>query len=647
MAKQVPDIIFRMTDLFIERIVAELIDNSIQAKSKKVLVDFVDVNKKKGDIGIAVFDDGNGFESPEALFEAMEIEVKDKDREDDEIGKYHVGMKLAPLSKYNNLFLISIIDGKVWITRAFNAANTGKSFDMENSRHFNPTKPKQYSPSDDTIPEYVHELLKNSKFSKPKKCDWTTCVIASERWRKLLEDGFDAGKLMLDDKQYPRLLTRFLGITYQEYLEEMDLEITVGLNNTVKPLDPFWDAYTPASIDSNVEALEASLVELKNKGKKDGKLSTGEKKEITAIGNMIRVAKALRKFCTFRGKKYASTEVEGLEITPYVLPVPPSRTLIKEELHPEGWGVGTSPYLGAQGGGSGSNLLKSDNLGGFFFYRDKRLITFGKFHDLNVTNNDANSIRIKVKFPSSLDDQIQVSTNKDKIDSFSDLAWEEIITGLELKSGSADYASPFNQNVPFFDSKNKSAPPKKKRTGGVFRPEGTHYQNVLVRNRKEWLKYIECNECGLLHEIGDVCPEAECPVCNQKGKGCEPSDCKHECSHCGRIGEHGDDKCPKLCQKCMIVHEDGKCPKSCDVCGSPDDPCDCPCEKCGSPNNPCDCCEKCGSPNNPCDCPQGNNKIDINGPKVLLKMYQNNKEENIQNIKQAMNQLGITIEDLK
>ena len=96
-----------------------------------------------------------------------------------------------------------------------------------------------------------------------------------------------------------------------------------------------------------------------------------------------------------------------------------------------------------------SKRLQSDSVAGFFFYRDDRLINYGQFYDLNVSANEANSIRIEVQYPSSLDDQIKVSANKDRIKKFGD-AWDEILRGLDQKAGGSMYAPPFQNEISFF-----------------------------------------------------------------------------------------------------------------------------------------------------------------------------------------------------
>ena len=51
--------------------------------------------------------------------------------------------------------------------------------------------------------------------------------------------------------------------------------------------------------------------------------------------------------------------------------------------------------------------------------------------------------------------------------------------------------------------------------------------------------------------------------------------------------------------------------------------------------------------NDDCTCHQGDSKHEGSGPKEILYLFKKNKSENITMIKNAMQNLDITIEDLK
>tara|TARA_B100001250_G_scaffold399828_1_gene409640 strand:+ start:18 stop:1973 length:1956 start_codon:yes stop_codon:yes gene_type:complete len=651
MARSVTPIIFRLADVGIERIIAELVDNSLDEGSDEINIRFFESNKREDDVGIAVLDNGNGFETPEDLFNAMEIQVKDNPKGVDEIGKYHIGMKLAPLSRYQDLYLVSIIEGKTWVCRAFNSDRTGKPFDMDDPKHENPTKPFLYNRNDKSIPNTVHAQLAGLKsergkgdFGIPKSCKWATCVIAVRKWRDLLDDGFSALDCMLDENRYPKHLAQFLGMTYQRYFEENpELIMKVGENQKVEPYDPFWTQFTPSRIEEIARELEVE--------KSRGRLS---QKELKKADDKIKAANALKKFGTFQGSTYVSQKFKGLEITPYVMPVNDAKSLIRKNLGDD-WGS-TTKVLPRTISKSGSNLMKQQKNGisGFFFYRGKRLISFGQFFDLNVIDNSANPIRIKVTFSGTeLEEHMEVHPNKHKMDTISKSAWAEVLNGLSLLSGSSDYATPFNQNVPFFKIGETALPSKKKGAKESlwkkFEPtESSHYPNILARNDTDFLKYSKCQSsggCGFIHEVKDTCPNWMCDTCNEKGKGCQPGSCTHECSHCNKVGLHSDQHCPKLCKKCGIDHRDKLCPKACEECKK--EPCKCPCKVCGQ-SKPCKgCCANCKKKLDDCECDQGESAIKGSGNKQTAIMWKKNKTKNIEIVKELMESMGLTIDDLK
>jgi len=648
MAKKVTPIIFRMADVDIERIVAELIDNSIEAGADGIGVRFFLTDESNDDVGMMVLDDGNGFDSTEALFDSMEIQTKNLTKRSSELGKYHIGMKLAPLSRYENLYVISIINGKTWITRAFNADRTGLNFDMDDSKGLNPTKPIPYNPKDTNIPSEIHIQLAGLKsdqgrgnFSDPKNCKWTTCVIAEKRWRDVLDDNFSAVQSMLDEKKFAKHLSQFLGLTYQKTLEKNpNLIIRVAENQIVKPYDPFLSNFTPSKIQSGINSLEDDLEKVKSS------------KEKEKIADKIDAAKALKKFGTLEGATYISPKFEGLKVTPYHIPVKDARSLLKKKLGQD-WGGETQAFMESKVSNAGSNLLESKGICGFFFYRNDRLISFGQFYELNKIDNSANRIRIRVDFTGDLDEHIEVHPNKHKIDTKSTDLWNEVLQGLTLSSGGLEYAIPFNQSVPFFNKTVLQKPPAKKGAQSInlwkkFDPDNSsHYPNILALEDSKYIKYVSCEKCKFIHEPNGVCPQSECQVCGNEVRlnQCLPGDCKHQCKHCGRIGEHPDSKCPLLCKICGIDHKGSVCPKLCSSCNS--EPCECPCKVCGE-TKPCSgCCGKCFKKIDNCECEQSDSKFDSIPNKETLILWKKNKSKNIELIQNAMAKLGISVEDLK
>ena len=90
-----------------EQAIADLIDNSIDAEAENVLIRLlIDGNSFSS---VAIVDDGNGMDADE-IREAMRY-GSEEDYEDESLGKYGMGLKLASLSHANVLTVISRQDG--------------------------------------------------------------------------------------------------------------------------------------------------------------------------------------------------------------------------------------------------------------------------------------------------------------------------------------------------------------------------------------------------------------------------------------------------------------------------------------------------------------------------------------------------------
>lgn len=98
-----------------EAAVADIIDNSIDAKARNVLVRFI-LRKGKA-LDLVIWDDGGGM-SPETLKEAMRF-GSDVTSELDRLGKFGLGLKLASLSQAKELRVFSYsgsnTSGRAWL----------------------------------------------------------------------------------------------------------------------------------------------------------------------------------------------------------------------------------------------------------------------------------------------------------------------------------------------------------------------------------------------------------------------------------------------------------------------------------------------------------------------------------------------------
>lgn len=88
------DVALRSIGYTFEAAVADVIDNSIDAKAQTIMVRII-LHKKKP-LDIVIWDDGDGM-NPETLREAMRFGA-DVTQEEKRLGKFGLGLKLASLS---------------------------------------------------------------------------------------------------------------------------------------------------------------------------------------------------------------------------------------------------------------------------------------------------------------------------------------------------------------------------------------------------------------------------------------------------------------------------------------------------------------------------------------------------------------------
>jgi len=636
MARSVPGIVFNRGDITLETIIAEIVDNSLDAKAKKIEIEFFEYKSsgQSQDIGFAVFDDGKGFADIEGLFDSFEIEEKTgkKERAADDIGKYHIGLKIAPLTMFKELHVLSKVDDEILFSSAFNPNKSGLDYDMDQTPRVNPTYPSMYHPKLSQLNPEIHQVI--SKFIKTHSA-WKTCVIGCHRIKNILDDGNKPIDLLVTGSSGPKHFAQFLGMTYQKYLEDAEppmIQITNCRKDSpykIHPIDPFWKDFTPSKFREKQIQFEHAL----------SKASDDE--EELEIQTQIDFCKSMARYGTYKGYTHVSSKIDGIKVTPYVIPVGEARTIIaKNTIEGIRWNNSTTtrPMHRAVTNAS-SELLASNRVTGFFFYRGKRLINFGKFYELNVKDNDANSIRIEVEYPKELDDtHFEVSPNKERIDNFSEETWADIIRALKQSEGGPEYAAPFNVERPFFIDTiiARKEPTKKKRKPN---PEA-HFPNILVRSGEGGAKYKKCSACGFLHNPDDndeICLKFVCAKCSEKNHGCTPTTCHYTCSVCTAKGECKPGNCVNVCKFCKLIHEEESCKKICPGgCGKPAPDCIC------TPKEVCDGCNK-----DKCECFEGESGMPLaKGPKVKLTLYRKNKEKNVELLKSALERLDIQPDEL-
>lgn len=476
MVKHVPNIIFRLLDLGLERIIAEVIDNSLDKNADDIRVNFVIPNADSKKTMTVITDNGDGFESLDHLFSCMEIEAdEDVLRGQEDIGKYHIGLKIAPLTKYSRVDIVTKIDSEIISLTFHEPLSSGLDYNMNDPSHQNPTYPAPIG-TVSSIPSQILDFIDRSD------SEWTTMVFLSNPYRKLLEESFPEDKNLRDKDYFQQNLRIFLGITYERYFRRNPSLVMKVDGKMVAASDPFWKTFTPSNIHSHIGGDSSDRA--------------------TKLRRMSR-------FGTLEGYRFVSTVVPSLIVQPFVIPDELARKHFKSIL-PNGFRNDISPTPSTKPKNGGS-FLESNELAGFYFYRDQRLVAYGSFYELGITDHAANNIRIEVSYKSEFGDgHFTVSPNKTRVDNISKEAYSEIYRALKVECGGDSYAEPFKLSTPFFDPQNTSRPSVVRGGRAFVASTHSHYSNTLARGSKKYIQYRECDDggCGLIHAPGEVCPEA-------------------------------------------------------------------------------------------------------------------------------------------
>jgi hypothetical protein len=123
------DVALRSIGYSFEVAVADVIDNSIDAKAKNVLVRII--TKRDGDLDLAIWDDGYGM-SKKTLKEAMRFGA-DVSQDIERLGKFGLGLKLASLSQAKEVRVLTVkenrLSGRAWLEHGIAAGFTCTVFD--------------------------------------------------------------------------------------------------------------------------------------------------------------------------------------------------------------------------------------------------------------------------------------------------------------------------------------------------------------------------------------------------------------------------------------------------------------------------------------------------------------------------------------
>lgn len=590
-----------LVNISIEALIAELVDNSLDKNATKIHVDIM--GTERSNLTFIVYDNSPvGFGTVDALDAAFRVAGK-KTRAQDEIGSFHMGMKVSTTSKFHDVAAFTVIDSVIHHRRI----------------NFQHTMEEKYEPLSDVVFPRASEV-KNALDSG----EWRTAICLHDPPSVLFGKPGEISASSLTG--FSRQVAMFFGITYQKTLQKNpELSMTINAERVV-PLDPFWASFTPTKIR---ERLDIPVGQ-------PGHIGSVRQREV--LENTIPWAtiatRAMELPVQYNGKEY-NIKVQG-----FIIPW----GNVRQKLHKQDLAEGVFVDKPTN---AGTKTLNAQFLSGFFFYRNDRCIAFGKtgidsnggwYNYGEPGDNQSLGVRFKIEFPSDLDGYFRVSPTKSTVLPIEDFyqviqtAWDQKIVEPKLRNKLGDGKRPFFQKTDV----NKTV------VGAAT--SSTNNKNVWVD---------DCEHCNGFHVKGTRCSYAPCSICDSKST-CK-KDCEHVCKHCKAVGEHVEKNCPLNCKYCSKEggHLSGEqCPSCCTKCAKPTDKCDCPCGTCGEPKlTGCECeanCSTCKLPENECECRQGESSGVPHSPDSVfyLELYRKNKDENIRYIREAMVFLGILKEDL-
>jgi hypothetical protein len=202
-----------------EAAVADVIDNSITAKCSNVKI-FLPANPLD-ELAVGILDDGIGM-SKDTLVEAMRYgsSAPEDIRNENDLGRFGLGLKSASLSQCKTLTVISIYEGNI------SALSWDYDYIIEKknwiAKELNKTEIK-------ALPYY--------KFLKQQACGtlvlWQNFDILHKSSEGLVYDALNDLKEKLD---------QYLGLIFHRFLSAPKKKLSIN-NHKIKPQDPFLESH--------------------------------------------------------------------------------------------------------------------------------------------------------------------------------------------------------------------------------------------------------------------------------------------------------------------------------------------------------------------------------------------------------------------
>ena len=319
-----------LVNISIEALIAELVDNSLDKKATKIHVEIQ--GKDLSSLTFVVYDNSPiGFESEDALDQAFRVAGK-KDRSDDEIGSFHMGMKISTSSKFNDVAAFTLIDSKIHHRRI--------------NRHH--TMSKAYEPLKDIVFPREKEVKKALN-----KNGWTTAICLHNPPSPLFGK---AGEISVKSlKGFSKQVSAFFGITYENTLRKSpEVKMTINSQKSCHSilLERFYAGETRRTARIPLTSRSCGL-----------STATPCPREQHPLGNHFHHANS------------TSSCVRGCRISNKGSRICYTVRKRSEKLHAHDLTEGVFVEKPTD---AGTKTLNAEFLTGFFFYRNDRCIAFGK-----------------------------------------------------------------------------------------------------------------------------------------------------------------------------------------------------------------------------------------------------------------------------
>ena len=225
----------------IEAAIADLIDNSIVAKASSVDIDFFPI----GEAYISIFDNGCGMDK-DTLINAMKYGSRNslEVRDENDLGRYGLGLKTASMSQCRILTVISKQNGKT------NGCQWNLDYIANESKDWSLI----------LLDEKILEQFPN--YEKIKNAEHGTLVI----WQNL--DRLAVGEIQIEKafRDKMAIIREHLSLVFHRYIsgESGLIKLNIRMNDrSIEPIDPFLTKKSTQLMDEEIIVVRGKKVKVK------------------------------------------------------------------------------------------------------------------------------------------------------------------------------------------------------------------------------------------------------------------------------------------------------------------------------------------------------------------------------------------------